>query len=169
LHERIAHARNDYLHKISTKISKNHAIVVVEDLNIKQMSKSAKGSMDKPGKNVHAKKCLNQSILDQGWSHFVSMLEYKLMWRGGSLIKVPPEYTSQQCPNCKYISKSNRLTRSQFECGKCGQQGHADHVGALNILARGLSGDSLWSGSVDLTLKQELAGVSNKNLLSSCI
>jgi len=168
LHEHIAHARHDYLHKISTKLSKSHAVIAVEDLNVKQMTRSAKGNTDSPGKRVNIKKRLNQSILDQGWSRFVSMLEYKLMWRGGTLIKVSPKYTSQTCPRCKYISEKNRKTQSEFECVECGHKGHADHVGALNILARGRSGFSLWSGSIDLTLKQEPAGFSDMDLLPAC-
>ena len=168
LHEHIACARHDYLHKTSTEISKSHAAIVVEDLNIKQMTKSAKGSADSPGKNVSIKQKLNRSILDQGWNQFVAMLEYKLMWKGGILIKVSPDYTSQTCPSCNHISKENRKTQSEFRCLKCGYQGHADHVGALNILARGLSGISLWSESIDLTLKQEPVGVSDKSLLAGC-
>lgn len=162
LHQHIAQARHDYLHKVSTKISKSHAVVVVEDLSVKRMTKSAKG------KEKAVKKQLNQSILDQGWSQFVAMLEYKLMWKGGSLVKAPPEYTSQTCPKCKHISSKNRRTQSEFECEKCGYRGNADHVGALNILARGLSGHSLWSKSIRHTMKQEPAGVSNKGLLLCC-
>ncbi len=169
LHEHIASARRDYLHKISTKISKSHAAIIVEDLNIKQMTKSAKGDASSPGKNVSMKQQLNQSILDQGWRQFVSMLEYKLAWKGGTLIKVPPFHTSQTCPSCKHISQENRKTQSEFECVACGYKGHSDHVGAINILARGLSGLSLWSESIDLTLKQEPAGVSDKSLLLGCI
>lgn len=92
------------------------------------------------------------------------MLEYKLAWIGGTLIKVSPEYTSQECPKCEYTSEKNRATQSRFECVRCGHKGHADHVGALNILARGLLGNSLWSGSIDHTMKQEPAGVSDKDL-----
>ena len=77
LHEKIANARLDFLHKVSTQISKNHAMIVIEDLKVKNMSKSAKGNIDQHGKNVKAKSALNKSILDQGWGMFVQMLEYK--------------------------------------------------------------------------------------------
>lgn len=168
LHEHIAHARHDYLHKMSTRISKSHAAVVIEDLDVKQMTKSARGSIAKPGKNVAAKRQLNQSILEQGWGQFFSMLEYKLMWRGGILIKVSPKHTSQKCPKCLHISEKNRKTQSVFKCVECGYQEDADHVGALNILARGLSGHSLWSESIRYTTKQEPAGISDKSLLLNC-
>lgn len=78
LHTKIANIRNDYLHQVSTHISKSHALVVLEDLKVSNMSKSASGTMENPGKNVAAKSGLNRSILDQGWHNFKSHLSYKL-------------------------------------------------------------------------------------------
>jgi putative transposase len=66
----IANARRDFLHKASTTISKNHAVVCIEDLQVRNMSKSAAGTIEKPGRNVGAKSGLNRAILDQGWSAF---------------------------------------------------------------------------------------------------
>ncbi|WP_176091451.1 RNA-guided endonuclease InsQ/TnpB family protein, partial [Burkholderia ambifaria] len=83
IHSRIAHARNDFLHKASSTISKNHAMIAVEDLQVRNMSKSAKGNAEAPGRNVRAKSGLNKSILDQGWFEFRRQLEYKTAWRGG--------------------------------------------------------------------------------------
>lgn len=137
LHEHIARTRRDYLHKISTKISKSHAMVVVEELQVKNMSKSAKGTKKSPGKHVKAKAGLNRGILDQGWGLFVSMLDYKLEELGGQLVKVPPHYTSQTCPCCGHQAKENRKTQAQFACITCGHKANADDVGALNVLARG--------------------------------
>ncbi|SIO21906.1 RNA-guided endonuclease InsQ/TnpB family protein [Nitrosomonas cryotolerans] len=137
LHERIANARLDFLHKTSTEISKNHAMVVVENLKIGNMSKSAKGSVEKHGKNVKAKSGLNKSILDQGWGMFVSFLEYKQACSGGDVLKVNPQYTSQTCPGCQHVSRDNRKSQSAFECTECGFKANADLVGALNVLERG--------------------------------
>ena len=139
LHEDIANVRLDFLHKLSTKISKSHAMVIVEDLKVRNMSKSAKGTKDQPGKNVRAKAGLNKSILDQGWSMFVNMLNYKQIWRGGGLIKVPAHHTSQTCPDpdCGHVAKANRQSQAIFNCIKCHYKSHADLVGALNVLARG--------------------------------
>ena len=75
--------RNDYLHKLSTTISKNHAVVVLEDLKVKDMSSSAKGSIERPGLNVKQKAGLNKAILDQGWGNFRLYLEYKQVRLGG--------------------------------------------------------------------------------------
>ena len=77
VHTRIANLRHDFLHKHSTEISKNHAVVVVEDLQVSTMSRSAKGTVEKPGRNVAAKSGLNKAILDQGWGMFRRMLAYK--------------------------------------------------------------------------------------------
>ncbi|CAM3336930.1 transposase [Polaromonas hydrogenivorans] len=137
IHTDIANARKDFLHKKTSAISQNHAMVAVEDLQVRNMSKSAAGNADKPGKNVAAKSGLNKSILDQGWFEFRRQLEYKLGWNGGILIAVPAHYTSQTCPCCGHIAKANRQTQAKFECVDCGYENHADVVGAMNILARG--------------------------------
>ncbi len=137
IHSKIANVRKDFLHWNSTKLSKNHAIICVEDLKVSNMSKSAKGTIELPGKQVKAKSGLNKSILDQGWSTFCNMLEYKLAWRGGSLIKVDPKYTSQRCIVCKHTSKANRQEQKRFQCVQCGYTENADRHAARNILAAG--------------------------------
>jgi putative transposase len=138
IYTRIANVRRDFLHKTSTAISKNHAIVCIEDLQVRNMSRSAAGTKESPGKNVRAKSGLNRSILDQGWYEFRRQLEYKLAWNGGKLVVVPPQNTSRTCPCCGYVSADNRLTQDKFECVACGFEGNADLVGAINILSRGV-------------------------------
>ena len=137
LHTTIANIRKDYLHKTSTAISKNHAMIVIEDLQIRNMSKSSKGTSEKHGKNVKAKSGLNKSILDQGWFEFRRQLEYKQSWRGGFVVAIPPQYTSQRCSCCGYVSRNNRQTQAKFECVECGHSENADINAARNILAAG--------------------------------
>lgn len=137
IHTRIANARKDFLHKATTEISKNHAMVAIEDLQVRNMSKSAQGTTEAPGKNVAAKSGLNKAILDQGWFEFRRQLEYKLNWNGGILIPVPAHYTSQTCPACGHVSADNRKTQARFVCVDCGHEENADVVGAMNVLARG--------------------------------
>ncbi|MGP5061787.1 RNA-guided endonuclease InsQ/TnpB family protein [Psychrobacter celer] len=137
LHSHIANIRHDYLHKITTSISKSHAMIACEDLKVANMSKSASGSMENKGRHVKAKSGLNKSILDQGWGMMVDMLEYKQQWRGGLLIKVNPRYTSQTCFECKHVAKENRRTQAKFECVECGYIANADVNAARNILAAG--------------------------------
>ncbi len=137
LHHHIANIRHDYLHKITTNISKNHAMIVVEDLKVVNMSKSASGSAVQHGRNVKAKSGLNKSILDQGWGMMVDMIEYKQHWQGGLLIKINPRYTSQTCSQCQHIAKENRRSQARFECVKCTYVANADFNAARNILAAG--------------------------------
>ncbi|WP_038168305.1 RNA-guided endonuclease TnpB family protein [Thiomonas sp. FB-Cd] len=137
LHTRIANARRDDLHKATTTISQNHAMVWIEDLQVRNMSRSAAGTAERPCRNVRAKSGLNKSILDQGWAEFRRQLDDKLQWSGGWLVAVPPHNTSRTCPDCGHIAADNRRTQAQFRCVACGYANHADVVGAMNILARG--------------------------------
>lgn len=137
LHAHTANARQDYLHWHSNRLSKNHAMIVMEDLKVKNMSKSAKGSIDNPGRNVKAKSGLNRAILDQGWGEFRRQLDYKLNWSGGELVLVSPHYTSQTCPACEHVAKENRQSQAHFHCVACGYQENADKVGAMNVLRAG--------------------------------
>ncbi|MCK6434054.1 MAG: transposase [Aquabacterium sp.] len=137
IHARIGNARRDYLHKCSTTISQNHALVCIEDLQVRNMSKSAVGTTERPGRNVRAKSGLNKAILDQGWFEFRRQLDYKLAWNGGHLIAVPPQNSSRTCPACGHVSKDNRQTQARFACVECGFEDNADLVGAINVLRAG--------------------------------
>lgn len=136
LHAHIANGRSDQLHKVSTSISKNHALVVVEDLVVRRLTEAPKGKSVHPrGKN--AKTALNKAILDQGWYSLRRMLDYKLHWQGGRLVVVEPRHTSQRCSNCGLISSQNRKTQAEFKCVGCSHCIHADLNAALNILRAG--------------------------------
>jgi len=155
LYRKVFNSRKDFQHKVSTAICKNHAIVVVEDLNVKGMSASAKGTVERPETNVKAKSGLNKSILSQGWSEFFRQLEYKLNWKGGILIKIPPRNTSTQCSKCGYTCSENRTSQARFSCIGCGYVENADFNAAQSILAAGLAvlacGENPWG----ISLKQE--------------
>ncbi|MCK5649574.1 MAG: transposase, partial [Gammaproteobacteria bacterium] len=125
LHTKIANIRHDILHKLSTTLSKSHAMIVLEKLQIRNMTKSAKGDRDNHGKMVKQKSGLNRVILDQGWGMFKTFLEYKQLWSGGQVLFVDPKYTSQTCPVCQHRSKDNRQTQAEFECVLCGHKEHA--------------------------------------------
>lgn len=139
LHIKIADARKNYLHHVSNEVSKNHAVVVLEDLRVSNMSRSAKGTPDAPGKNVRQKAGLNKAILDQGWSEFARQLEYKQQWRNGLVLLVNPAYTSQKCSCCGFVSATNRTSQALFVCQECGFTCNADLNAALNLKAAGLA------------------------------
>ena len=113
LHSRIANIRKDFVHKASNDISKNHAVVCIEDLQVKNMSKRST-------KKVAQKSGLNRSILDASPFEMRRQLGYKTLWKGGMLIVVPPQNTSRTCPvsegGCGHISVENRKSQSKFEC-----------------------------------------------------
>lgn len=130
---RIARIRSDFLHKASTSISKNHAVVCVEDLDVRNMTASAAGTVDEPGKNVRQKAGLNKAILDQGWGEFRRQLAYKQEWRGGWLLAVPAANTSRTCPECGHVAAANRPSQARFRCVACGHAANADDVAAINV------------------------------------
>jgi putative transposase len=151
LHNKIANIRKDFVHKASNSISKNHAIVCVEDLQVKNMSASAAGTKAKPGKNLRAKSGLNRSILDAGPYELRRQLEYKTVWRGGLLIPVPPPNTSLFCLCCEHVSKDNRKTQALFVCVECGFSENADLVAAINVKRLGIASLVCSSSSGDVS------------------
>ena len=155
IHTQIANARRDFLHKATTTISQNHAMVFVEDLQVQNMSKSAAGTAENHGKNVAQKSGLNKAILDQGWGEFRRQLDYKTAWNGGMLIAVPAHHTSQTCPCCGHVSKDNRQTQARFACVECGYENNADVVGAINVLERGHRLLACGEGALSASMKQE--------------
>jgi len=154
---KIASMRNDYLHKVSTSLADDYAVFCLENLLVKNMSASAKGTEAEPGRNVRQKSGLNRSILDQGWFSFKVMLGYKLVERGGELILVPPQYTSQRCSCCGHTEAANRQDE-KFRCLNCNFEDHADVNAAKNILAAGhavLSGRNAGCAVVEDAVQQD--------------
>lgn len=125
------------LHRYTSEIVKSSDFIAVEDLNIANMTKSAAGDADNPGKSVSAKRGLNRAILEQGWGYIATMLKYKAERAGIPFVRVEPAYTSQTCPACGVIYAHNRRER-KFDCVSCDYENDADVNGAINILSRAL-------------------------------
>ena len=128
-----ANRRKNWHHHVSKEISRLAGTVVVERLNTKGMTKSAKGTVEDPGKNVKAKSGLNREILNTGWTSLVQMLGYKCR----EVIGINPAFTSQTCHACQEVNKEFRKGR-RFKCVACGHADHADLNAARNILASGI-------------------------------
>jgi putative transposase len=132
-HLKLKNKRNDFLHKVTKKLSENQTIAV-ENLMIKNMSRSAKGTIENPNMRSSAKSGLNRSILQQSWGKFFELLEYKLKRNGGELIRVDPKYTSQKCSCCGHVLNENRESQAMFICKSCGFMANADYNASINIL-----------------------------------
>ncbi len=126
----------DWQHQTTTAIARTYGTVVVEALTITNMVKSARGTIEAPGKNVAQKSGLNRSISGEAWGRTVTMLTYKTAQRGGTLAKVPAPGTSQRCSACGFTTPGNRESQTVFVCKNpdCGWSGNADHNAAQNIL-----------------------------------
>ncbi len=133
LHRKKKRRRENAAHQHSRKIADAAYTVVLEDLNTAAMTKSAKGTVEEPGKNVKQKSGLNRSILASGWGALDRNLDYK----AGAVKRINPAYTSQTCSRCGNVNKENRRTQANFNCMACGFKANADHNAAINILVRG--------------------------------
>ncbi|MPY78090.1 MAG: transposase [Actinophytocola sp.] len=125
--------RNDWVEKTSTDLARRFDVIRVEDLNIQSMTRSAKGTLKKPGTNVRAKSRLNRGILSNGWGRLVARLEHKA---AGRVEKVNAAYTSQTCSTCGHRAPENRESQAEFRCRVCGFRCNAD-INAARIIAAG--------------------------------
>ncbi len=124
--------RKDWAEKTSTGLARRFDVIRVEDLNIKGMTRSAKGTADAPGRNVRAKAGLNRGILSSGWGLLVRRLEDKAP---GRVEKIHPAYTSQRCSACGHIAAKSRKSQALFTCVACKYACNADVNAARNIAA----------------------------------
>lgn len=132
LHARRADSRKDFVEKASTDLARRFDLIRLEALNTKNMTRSAKGTVETPGRNVAAKAGLNRAILDKGWGLLVQRLQQKAP---GRVELVPAAYTSQRCSGCGVIAAESRKSQAGFVCVACGYTGNADVNAAINIAA----------------------------------
>jgi putative transposase len=132
-----ARTRKHWNHEATTALTRRFGTVCIEALKTKNMTASARGTVEEPGRNVRQKSGLNRSILEHGWYQFESFLAYKLAASGGTLVKVNPANTSRTCSQCGSIDARNRENQAQFRCIECGHEAHADCNAAINILRAG--------------------------------
>ena len=138
-------------HRITTELVRRYDLIAVEDLPIVNMTKSAKGTLEKPGKNVAQKSGLNRSIQEQTWGLIRSQLAYKAEWAGCEFVEVNPRYTSQTCSVCEKTDASSRDKKDlkRFHCTHCGNEMDADTNAARVILQRALAGGNFPAVALD--------------------
>lgn len=134
-HQGAANQRLNYCHHVSKWLLDHYDLIAHEDLKIANMARSAKGTVEQPGKNVAQKAGLNRSILDAAWGALLHQLAYKAEYAGRTIVRVNPRGTSQRCSQCgETVSKT--LAERRHICA-CGADLDRDHNAALNILRLG--------------------------------
>lgn len=134
-----AHRRAGRAHRITTELTRRFAFIAIEDLRVRNMTASASGTAEEPGRNVRAKGGLNREILNVSPHLIRQQLTYKAMRTGSQVVAVDPKNTSRTCPACGHIAAENRQSQSAFLCIACGHADHADINAAPTILARALA------------------------------
>jgi len=124
LHRKVKNLRRDFLHKQTTWLARTKPVIVVEDLNVKGLSRGP----------------LSRSVADVGWGTFLRMLEYKAKWYGATLIVVPRSFPSTRlCSSCGHLHGKIPLSQRVFHCEACGLEMDRDLNAALNLKAYGLA------------------------------
>ena len=132
----IRNHRKTHLHDVANAIVRSASTIVVEDLKLKNMTRSARGTLAEPGRNVRQKAGLNRVLADAAPGSLISMIAYKAESAGGRMIRVDPRNTSRTCSVCSIVDDT-QLSRIRYRCG-CGIDMHRDHNAAINIRKRGL-------------------------------
>lgn len=158
IHRTVRRQREHFLHELSAAYTKSHGVIVVERLQIDNMTRIGGPLAGK--------------IYAAGWGQFVSMLRYKFAWSGGSLIEVQAAYSSQTCAACGHVDAANRRSQAEFVCTGCGVVAHAD-VNAAKVL-KIRAGESPvtvcgGNGALGRPVKQKLRVVRRVSRLRSCI
>lgn len=133
--EREANRRRDYLHKQARAIVRSADVIALEALNLRVMTFSAKGTIERPGRNVAAKAALNRRMLDAGFGQFERLISEKVEEAGRLMLRVDARFSSQECSRCGHVAHESRRKR-RFYCVRCGFTTHADVNAALVIRGR---------------------------------
>jgi len=137
LHNKVKRQRLDFLHKTANKILA-YDFISAEKLQLRNMTKSAKGTVEEPGINIKQKSGLNRSMLDLGLGIFYDIIRYKSLWQGKVFVQIPPQKTSNTCSVCGFSYSGNRRSQSEFVCLKCGHSENADYNASQNIKREGI-------------------------------
>ncbi|MGY3582272.1 putative transposase [Bradyrhizobium sp. USDA 4341] len=139
LQRAVANVRSNHLHQVSADLARRYALIGVEELRLKNLTRSARGTAAEPGKNVRQKAGLNRAMLDASPARLIELLTYKAARAGGMVVKIDPRNTSRDCSSCG-VAVEKTLAERRHRCG-CGADLHRDHNAALNILDRALRHD----------------------------
>lgn len=119
LHEQVANQRNDFIHKVSTRLIRENQTICIEDLNVKEMMKNRK---------------LSKHIQDAGWGMLFQQIRYKSEWYGTNILTIGRfELSSKTCSKCGYIKHELKLSDRAWICPRCGEHHDRDVNASINI------------------------------------
>ena len=131
--------RRNWSHRVSGELVKRYKIICWEDTRIRNLTRSAHGTVEEPAKNAAQKRSINRGILAQGWGQLRQFTEYKANWASRTFVPVPARNTSITCAECREVDKRSRRTQAKFQCVSCGHADNADSNAAENIRRQGLT------------------------------
>ena len=151
-----------YQHRLSHQLVRDHQVICIEDTATANLTRSAKGTTEEPGKNVRQKSGLNRSILAQGWYGLRTKIEYKADWYERQFVAVPAHHTSQRCSACGHVAAGNRVSQAVFKCLSCDHEPNADVNAAENIRRQGVE-TLARAGNLSLGVPPETLAVNKRN------
>lgn len=140
---KVARKRLDWMHQQTAMLASRYALVATEELRLKNMTRSAAGTVQEPGKQVAQKSGLNREILDTAPGLFTSLFRYKVLETGGEWVDAPTRTLkpSQRCPHCWHVTKK-QLSQRTHSCEQCGHQEPRDTASARVVLRWALGSTS---------------------------
>ena len=155
VHEKVTNIRKDYLHKVSTEIIKNHDVICIEDLAVKNMMKNHK---------------LAQAFSDVSLGTFYTMLKYKANWNNKTVVKIDRFFpSSKTCSNCNYINQDLVLKDREWTCQSCTTVHNRDFNSSINIKNQGLKILSGLGTNSDIKQKRSKAFPLGESMTSEAI
>ena len=131
-HRQRVSKRNE-VHRFTTKLEREHHVIVAEDLSIRNMTRSARGTLEEPGRYESAKSGLNRSINEQTWELILTQFVYKPEWADREFVNVDPKHTSQTC-SARSVVDSAHKTGKDYNCSGCCSHPDADINASLVIV-----------------------------------
>jgi putative transposase len=144
LYSKASRVADNWARETARQLVDGNDVVVIEDLKLANMTRSAKGTVEKPGSNVAAKQALNRKMSEAALGRLRHRICTRAEEAGCRIWVVPAHHTSQECAACGHTTKENRVTQARFRCVDCGHTNHADVNAAVNIAARGASAEAAW-------------------------
>lgn len=132
---KVARKRLDWAHQQTAALASRYALVATEELTLKNMTRSAAGTVEEPGKQVAQKAGLNREMLDTAPGLFTSLFRYKVLETGGEWVDAPTRKLkpSQRCPQCWHVAKK-QLSQRMHCCEQCGHEENRDTASARVVL-----------------------------------